>query len=206
MPREDYKARIEKGRELVVVVAMQAVCLARSRSSPPHLPEQPTPILSPCQIGRATPTKLSLFNSVRRSCPSSHSGSVLTPRALLSGRDAVDSSLLSSDAELASIQPFSPVFTYPIFGEEQKVYGYQGLDIKVPFCFLPFARRFDATLMLLISNDSSNSLREACISTFRSGTRQRFRRPRRRPTMCRLSSESSSLLVRPFLSLPLDTF
>jgi histone acetyltransferase 1 len=33
--------------------------------------------------------------------------------------------------ELKTIKPFSPEFTYPLFGEQEKVFGYQGLDIQV---------------------------------------------------------------------------
>ncbi len=28
-------------------------------------------------------------------------------------------------------ESFSPTFTYPVFGEEEKIFGYQGLDINV---------------------------------------------------------------------------
>ncbi|KAL7416218.1 acyl-CoA N-acyltransferase [Mrakia frigida] len=46
-------------------------------------------------------------------------------------RDPASSSVLTSDAELETIQAFHPTFTYPIFGEEQKIFGYRGLDIQL---------------------------------------------------------------------------
>jgi hypothetical protein len=30
-----------------------------------------------------------------------------------------------------AIQPFHPDFTYPIFGEQEKIFGYKGLDVQV---------------------------------------------------------------------------
>lgn len=35
------------------------------------------------------------------------------------------------DEEIVVQEPFSPAFTYPIFGEHEKIFGYQGLDVKV---------------------------------------------------------------------------
>ena len=35
--------------------------------------------------------------------------------------------------ERALIKPFSPTFTYPIFGEKEKIFGYKGLNIQVSF-------------------------------------------------------------------------
>lgn len=31
------------------------------------------------------------------------------------------------------IEPFHPDFTYPIFGDQEKIFGYKGLDIKLHF-------------------------------------------------------------------------
>lgn len=42
-----------------------------------------------------------------------------------------DADALSGEEELAAIEPFHPDFTYPIFGEQEKIFGYRGLDIKV---------------------------------------------------------------------------
>jgi histone acetyltransferase 1 len=45
-------------------------------------------------------------------------------------RSPLDADILEGD-ELATQEPFSPAFTYPIFGEQEKIFGYRGLDIKV---------------------------------------------------------------------------
>lgn len=44
-------------------------------------------------------------------------------------RSSEDAEALGDDD--AAIQPFHPDFTYPIFGEQEKIFGYKGLDIKV---------------------------------------------------------------------------
>lgn len=44
-----------------------------------------------------------------------------------SGEDA--DALEGSDRVL--IEPFNPTFTYPIFGDQEKIFGYRGLEIKV---------------------------------------------------------------------------
>lgn len=36
-----------------------------------------------------------------------------------------------SDEEQTSVGAFTPDFTYPIFGEQEKIFGYKGLEIKV---------------------------------------------------------------------------
>lgn len=47
---------------------------------------------------------------------------------------SLDDSDALQDAELEATEPFNPTFTYPIFGEKEKIFGYKGLDIKVaPF-------------------------------------------------------------------------
>lgn len=33
--------------------------------------------------------------------------------------------------EHALVEPFSPLFVYPIYGEEETIFGYKGLDIDV---------------------------------------------------------------------------
>jgi len=38
-------------------------------------------------------------------------------------------SLLNEDIRV--IEPFHPTFTYPIFGEHEKIFGYKGLNINV---------------------------------------------------------------------------
>lgn len=45
-------------------------------------------------------------------------------------RSPIDADVLEGD-EVAVEEPFNPVFTYPIFGEQEKIFGYQGLNIQV---------------------------------------------------------------------------
>jgi hypothetical protein len=45
-------------------------------------------------------------------------------------RSPIDVDVLEGD-ELVTSEPFSPAFTYPIFGEKETIFGYRGLDIKV---------------------------------------------------------------------------
>ena len=45
-------------------------------------------------------------------------------------RSPIDADILEGD-ELVTQEPFSPAFTYPIFGEKETIFGYRGLDIKV---------------------------------------------------------------------------
>ena len=35
--------------------------------------------------------------------------------------------------EKQRIEPFHPAFTYPIYGEKERIFGYEGLDIKLSF-------------------------------------------------------------------------
>jgi histone acetyltransferase 1 len=49
---------------------------------------------------------------------------------ILPVRSPIDADVLRGD-ELVSQEPFSPAFTYPIFGEKETIFGYRGLDIKV---------------------------------------------------------------------------
>lgn len=53
--------------------------------------------------------------------------------ANLSVRAPEDADVLVDD-ELATQEPFNPAFTYPIFGEQEKIFGYQNLDVKVCLC------------------------------------------------------------------------
>lgn len=41
-----------------------------------------------------------------------------------------DAAVLEGD-ERVVIEPFHPDFTYPIFGDQEKIFGYEGLEIKV---------------------------------------------------------------------------
>jgi hypothetical protein len=45
-------------------------------------------------------------------------------------RASEDAAALQGD-DLRVISLFNPAFTYPIFGEHEKVFGYKGLDIQV---------------------------------------------------------------------------
>lgn len=45
-------------------------------------------------------------------------------------RSPIDADVLEGD-EVVCEEPFSPAFTYPIFGEQEKIFGYQGLNIQV---------------------------------------------------------------------------
>jgi hypothetical protein len=39
--------------------------------------------------------------------------------------------VIDEDPEARVLMPFNPTFTYPIFGEKEKIYGYKGLQIEV---------------------------------------------------------------------------
>ncbi|WWC68781.1 histone acetyltransferase type B catalytic subunit [Kwoniella pini CBS 10737] len=47
-------------------------------------------------------------------------------------RDPEDEDVLQYQEQQA-IEPFNPSFTYPIFGEHEKIFGYKGLDIQLKF-------------------------------------------------------------------------
>lgn len=47
-------------------------------------------------------------------------------------RSAEDSKLLAGE-ELLTVDTFNPTFTYPIFGEEERIFGYKGLEIQLRF-------------------------------------------------------------------------
>lgn len=49
---------------------------------------------------------------------------------MISVRSPIDADVLEGD-EVICEEPFSPAFTYPIFGEQEKIFGYQGLNIQV---------------------------------------------------------------------------
>lgn len=44
---------------------------------------------------------------------------------------ALEDSDALQDEELQITEPFQPQFTYPIFGEQERIFGYKGLDVKV---------------------------------------------------------------------------
>ncbi|WVF66901.1 histone acetyltransferase type B catalytic subunit [Kwoniella sp. CBS 6097] len=47
-------------------------------------------------------------------------------------RDPEDEEVLYRE-ERQAIEPFNPAFTYPIFGEHEKIFGYKGLEIQLQF-------------------------------------------------------------------------
>ncbi|WVW79985.1 hypothetical protein I302_101958 [Kwoniella bestiolae CBS 10118] len=47
-------------------------------------------------------------------------------------RDPEDEDALHNQDQRA-VEPFHPTFTYPIFGEHEKIFGYKGLDIQLKF-------------------------------------------------------------------------
>ncbi|KAL1410315.1 histone acetyltransferase 1 [Vanrija albida] len=47
-------------------------------------------------------------------------------------RSEEDAEVLADD-EVQAIEPFHPDFTYPIFGDKEKIFGYRGLEIKLHF-------------------------------------------------------------------------
>jgi histone acetyltransferase 1 len=53
---------------------------------------------------------------------------------LTSANDALSVTLLApSKSGLQSVATFYPKFTYPIFGEEEKIFGYKGLKINLRY-------------------------------------------------------------------------
>lgn len=42
--------------------------------------------------------------------------------------------MIDEDPEARALLPFNPAFTYPIFGEKEKIYGYKGLQVEVRQC------------------------------------------------------------------------
>lgn len=37
------------------------------------------------------------------------------------------------------VEPFHPDFTYPIFGDQEKIFGYRDLEVKVSFAIITAA-------------------------------------------------------------------
>ena len=67
--------------------------------------------------------------------------------------EAVSLELVEADSNaLRTISRFHPKFTYPIFGEEERIFGYKGLDITFRFaahdlrpnCVISYEHRFPA--------------------------------------------------------------
>ncbi len=51
-------------------------------------------------------------------------------------RSKEDTKQLTED-EIALVDDFSPTFVYPIFGEEETIFGHKGLRIEVSSATLP---------------------------------------------------------------------
>lgn len=46
--------------------------------------------------------------------------------------------VVEEDPEGRVLLPFNPKFTYPIFGEQEKIYGYKDLRIEVSISLCPY--------------------------------------------------------------------
>ena len=57
-----------------------------------------------------------------------------------SAQDAL--SVIDEDPEARALLPFGPAFTYPIFGEKEKIYGYKGLQVEVRPCHIHMTSEF----------------------------------------------------------------
>lgn len=58
----------------------------------------------------------------------------LTEPGLCDANDALQMSLIApSPGELKTVGTFFPKFTYPIFGDEEKIFGYKDLKISLRF-------------------------------------------------------------------------
>jgi len=59
---------------------------------------------------------------------------------------------LNKEPDERSTKEFSPAFTYPIFGEEEQIFGYKGLHVQVfiTFFFL-FNNKINVVPFILIS-------------------------------------------------------
>lgn len=55
--------------------------------------------------------------------------SALSLTLVRSARDALE--VMEEDPEARVLLPFHPTFTYPIFGDQEMIYGYKGLSIEV---------------------------------------------------------------------------
>ncbi len=53
------------------------------------------------------------------------------PRSPANPVRAEDDDALLVGADRAAVESFHPTFTYPIFGDQEKIFGYRDLDIKV---------------------------------------------------------------------------
>lgn len=47
-----------------------------------------------------------------------------------------------TEEELSRVEVFSPLFAYPIFGEEETIFGYRNLEIQVCSSARKFLSRF----------------------------------------------------------------
>lgn len=78
---------------------------------------------------------------------------LIDPTGSSDANEAVSIELVEADNNaLRTVHRFHPKFTYPIFGEEERIFGYKGLDITFRFaahdlrpnCVISYDRRFPA--------------------------------------------------------------
>lgn len=87
------------------------------------------------------------------------------PELNISVRSPVDADVLEGD-EVVVGEPFSPAFTYPIFGEQEKIFGYKGLTIQVspqdmtdgqPTEERAADKQYSSTMLLVVCDNTSES-------------------------------------------------
>lgn len=92
--------------------------------------------------GLQTDSQPSSSASVRSPCLPSPSRADHSPSSSSARSKAQTADLQEGEQDL--VQPFAPTFVYPIFGEEEKIFGYKGLEIDVrplpPLSILPWWR------------------------------------------------------------------
>lgn len=109
-------------------------------------------------------------------------------------RSQEDADALGDDD--VAIQPFNPTFTYPIFGESEKIFGYHNLDIKVGASGL-----YGSSLLTIVY--SFTTPLAASSSFCRLPTTRSSSLPTLPPTPSRRPSSSSSPPTIPSRRLPL---
>lgn len=76
-----------------------------------------------------------------------------TALSLIPRRTQADGQVLAAESELdqSLVQPFHPKFTYPIFGDDETVFGYKGLKISVS---PPFSDPLPPAVAMLRADES----------------------------------------------------
>ena len=63
-----------------------------------------------------------------------HSENILTLSGSTDANEAVEISIVqAADGSPKTLSTFHPRFTYPIFGDEERIFGFQGLCINIRF-------------------------------------------------------------------------